>query len=539
MAAKPPLELAVEITAAGGTRYRFDGASRALDRPQGVSFSTARFDGYKQASCDLPRRLDAENIDLNLLDNFSLIGQDGSVAYDGRVAGMPRSLDTSHKISVNAVGWMANARDRSLTEIYVDRDPSAWGDPSVQRQLNLLGGNNDYESPSVAPDDTGTPSVVTAPTGPWSRGHFCEAWYDAGAGLGIATIYAAWKIGATVVSTDTNWTWKAALSVDDVATTVDLGANLRAAGPGTVTLASTATNRRYAILQIFYANVAAGANGTPYPVYWQPAVYGNHTAPLVGAAPSGVYASDVIKDVVSRYCPALNTNGVQQSTYVIPHLTFKDRIDPYDAFLAVNAFHLWGLEVWEDRTLYFGPVDLTDYKWQVRLTDPGTTVDLQGDDTEHLANGIVVQFTNLLTGKPDVLTPLTTPDLLDTRIDNPATLHGLNHWTTLQLSNPTTPDSATQMGRAALAEFNQPKGQGTIHVTGHIRDRAGNWQPGWKPRAGETVAIVDHPNDRPRLITETTWSQDGHKLSLALDGPPKRMDAVFDRLTTTLKAAGL
>jgi hypothetical protein len=111
------------------------------------------------------------------------------------------------------------------------------------------------------------------------------------------------------------------------------------------------------------------------------AVWGDHTVPraLATSGYDGVYASDVINDIVTRFCPKLNTAGVQDTTYPIPHLVFRDRVDPYDAFLEVNKYHLWQLGVYEHRTLSFGPVDMTDYDWEVRLSDPGVKVDLQGD----------------------------------------------------------------------------------------------------------------------------------------------------------------
>jgi hypothetical protein len=94
--------------------------------------------------------------------------------------------------------------------------------------------------------------------------------------------------------------------------------------------------------------------------------------------------------------------------------------------------------------------------------------------------------------------------------------------------------AAAQIGRIALAEFNLPKAPGTITVTGHIKDRAGHWQQGWRVRAGDTVAITDHPNDRPRLVTETTWDHDSKTLTISVEGPAHRLDAVLDRITTIL-----
>jgi hypothetical protein len=79
---------------------------------------------------------------------------------------------------------------------------------------------------------------------------------------------------------------------------------------------------------------------------------------------------------------------------------------------------------------------------------------------------------------------------------------------------------ALQFGRMKLADSNQAKEAGTITVQGHIRDRAGHWQPVWKVRAGDTVAITDFPNARPRLIVETSYDHSSYTLNMSVDSPP-------------------
>jgi hypothetical protein len=107
--------------------------------------------------------------------------------------------------------------------------------------------------------------------------------------------------------------------------------------------------------------------------------------------------------------------------------------------------------------------------------------------------------------------------------------HGLEKWLELAITPTVVRGGRVQIGRMALAEANAPKAPGTITVQGHIRDRQGNWQPAHKVRAGETVAITDHPNSRPRLITETTWDND-QKTILTLETAPRGVDGFLDRL---------
>jgi hypothetical protein len=318
-------------------------------------------------------------------------------------------------------------------------------------------------------------------------------------------------------------------------TSADLWAGADTAGYNTLS-----SPRRFCTIEWLYNTTPAGTAGADFSIFAsQLAVYGSHGLTGYGDNPKGFLASDVIRDVCTRFCPKLNPAGVLDTAWPIPHLVFKDQTDPYDAFLAVNAFHLWELGVWEDKTLHFGPSDRTDYDWDVRLSDFGVQVEQQGDSTETLANGVVVDYTNVVTGSKDVLTPDVYTDLADAGSSNPANTHGLQRWFKLSLSSPTTTDAALQIGRAALAEYNAPKAPGTINMTGHVRDRAGHWQQGWKVRAGDTIAITDHPNDSPRLVTETSWNHDSKQLTVTTDSANARIDAVLDRVGVALSAAGL
>jgi hypothetical protein len=399
------------------------------------------------------------------------------------------------------------------------------------------------QTAGVTPDNGGRAALKTSVTGPWAAvgKPWSGALYDAGSGCSIGSIYYAWeRAGTSFDASDGNWRWWVLTGTTDLMNVGDSTGNLRTGGPGTGTLVAGA-DRQFAEAALFYeATGAGGADNAEYAVLWTAlTVYGDHGLPLIGTDPKGVAASEVIRHLVGKYCPLLNTDAVEQTTYPIPHLVFRDGIDPYDALLEVNKYHLWQLGVYENRTLFFRPVDMTDYDWEVRLSDPGVTVDLQGDSAATLANGITVTYQDVATGRTKILTPDDYPELRDPSDNNPATLAGLDVRTEISLSSPSTADAALQIGRAALAEFNAPKAPGTISVKGHIRDRAGHWQPCWKVRYGDRIIISDHPNDRPRLVVETDYQHDSETVSIAVDSTFKRLDAVLDRLGTALTAANL
>lgn len=537
----PPLDLAVEVVDAAGVRTIWHpGDANAGNRPQGLSFNTKRGDGFAEASVTLARRIDRDYVDLNLFDDSTFFGADGSVAYEGRIAAQPRSFDTGHSISVQLAGYMAHARDQPFTEVFVERDLSAWTTPSRSRQATLLTANNSLNDFEVGRDTTNSlPALILKIDGAWASPYapLTEALYDAGPGSQIASFYMVTEGGAGVAS---NASFNLFIQGGSTDAAPDVSSADLWAGTNT-TVNQAIGPRRYITASFSYATTPGGADGFAGRMFLNNlTLFGNHgITPIGDAQPLGYPASEVIKYIAKKYCPMLNTRGVQATTWPIPHLVFKDPTDPYDAFLAVNAYHLWELGVWENKTLTFGPTDRTDYDWEVRLSDFGVTVNLQGDSTEDLANGIIVDFADVATGSKVTLFPDSTVELQDPSQENPATRHGLQRWTKISLSSPTTGAAAIQIGRAALAEFNAPKAPGTITVTGHVRDRAGHWQPGWKVRAGDMVAITDHPNDSPRLVTETAWNHDSKQLTITVDSSAKRLDAVLDRIGLALTAGGL
>jgi hypothetical protein len=540
-----PLDLFAEVTTGSGARYKWDANQAPGSRPQHLRFSTKIGEGFSDGSAQLARRIDQDYPDLNLVDTVTITGADGSVAYEGRITSMPRDLSDTHSIGLTLAGWMSHAKDRKFREIYVNRDLTSFGGMGVQRKLNLIAGVVDGEGPTVVADVTnGIPALETTFTGAWGRAHVCEAWYDAG-GIPLGSIYYAWKRNGIPDPADTHWHWFVSLASDDVLTggTYDQSAELRAAGPSSGTLAATTATRNFAMVQQYY-DVAGGGDGINYGILWTClAVYGTHGLTKQGTEDAthakGFYASDVMKDIASRFCPSLDISGVEDTTFVIEQLAFIDPTFPYDAFLELNKYHLWRMAVWEDKRLDFGPYDLTDYDWEIRTDDPGTTFAPQGPSTDTLCNGIVVTYNQLPTGRLDVLTPDEHTELKDPSPENPWNQHGLDHWDEITISTPVMQATALQLGQAALADRNRPKTPGTITVNGYIRDRAGNKQPVWKVRAGDTISITNFPNDSPRLIVETDYDDDAKQITIAIDKPFALLDAYLDRVGNALAAAGL
>ncbi len=246
----------------------------------------------------------------------------------------------------------------------------------------------------------------------------------------------------------------------------------------------------------------------------------------------------MVANIAQRWAPKLGTSEITPSTYAVEHAVFREETAPYDAWQTLNGFHRWEIAVYEKRQLKYWPIDRSDYDWEVRLSDPGTTISLQGDDSQNLINGVIVRYTDLDTGYETRLSPESFPELKDNAPDNPVNLNGLSKYETLSLSSPTTQASAIQFGRVFLQEFNTAQSPGSITVTGHIRDRAGHWQQGWKVRASDRLIIADLPNDSVRVVGETDWNHDSKQLTISVDSTFKRLDAILARLGVAVEASG-
>jgi hypothetical protein len=542
MPARPPLGLVPEIVDHTDTRHRWDSVS-AQDTPQQISFTTLRGTGFATLpGITLARDIKRDYVDIGLLHGVNLIGEDGSVAYEGRITAAPRSLDAGHSVVVQGAGWMAHAQDVQITYLGVDQDFGAWGEMPLNERVRLALASEDMSTQWSASGDGLT---VSFPVGTLGANATAELWYIAPPGEKVAKLMYAGNNAGGAVGVGL------------------LGASDSDSGPGDTyapTLDGALHTQTFTDPRQFAYIAAAPRASTVIGAGWlrhfsRIAAYGDHglttRRALDPAMPDGLYVSDVIVDVFSRYCPMIDARRaadggqVQQTTYPVGQLAYKDLITPFDLLLDANKWHLWTPAVWEDRKLWYGPADLTEagVDWKVRTTESTVKIELQGDTADNLSNGIQVQFTNVANGRQEILSPKDYPELRDESIENPVNLHGYQKWTTLQLSFPCTADDALQLGRAALAEANQPTGSGSITVTGYIRDSAGHLQQTFKPRAGETIQIEDHPNSRPRLITETSYSHgQGNtppSVTLALDSTMKRLDALFDRIATSQAAHNL
>jgi CBS domain-containing protein len=542
---RPSTDLIVIVTDANGTSKTLSSeAPHPGDRPRGIQFGSQLGSGWYVGSFNLARPIDAEHTDLHLGDDVRIMLANGDTVYEGWISALPRSMDTEHSLTVNLSGYMAHTADEPFTEIFVDRDLGRWTSAPRGRVISLVAGSPEYtqpEGPTIAPDaTTGQAAMILRTTDEWSSPvrPIAEAWYDGGT-RGVGTIYYSVENEGSAGAGDATWSVLVRTTATD-----DFAATLSSTGdmwplPDSAYMSASG---RYAVVSFFNDATPGGAAGLVYSVHVGPlAVYGPHGLPRVGDDPGGVTASDVIRYLVGRYCPHLSTAGVMDTTYPIGHLVF-DESTVYDAMLKVNAFHMLDLACWEGKTIHYRQIDLGSWDWELRHDEAGNQIGLQGDSFENLRNGIVVKYTDVVTGSQERLHPDDHAELRDDSIDNPATMHGRRlYGQPFVVPFPTTAANALELGRLKLAEDLQVRAPGSFTVTGRVRDRSGQWQPPSMIRSGQTIRLTSSAtlSDRPRLIHEVTYSADGASATISVDSTRTVIEALLDRTTSALSAAGL
>lgn len=561
---RPPLRLAVDVATPDGGHYRWArDEPGAANVPGSMVFSDTMPGGFEQASADLARLVSQQYPDLTDLSTVTIYGPGGDVAWQGRLEKSPRQWGQQSAVSPQLTGWQAHLDDdTSCRFLGLDCNLSNWQGASVQRQINLLNNNIDETDASSAPDQTsGQPALTTQITGPWSRYSQSEGWYDA-KGIPIGKLYYAWKLGATVGYTDTNWDWQVALLTDDWSGSGDGSGNLRAAGPATGEMSAAAANRIFAAVTSAYITGPAGANGMNYPIFWTYlGVVSNHGLPIQGTLTAtggiGLLASDIIAHLLSQYAPLLNyttgANGtIRPSTYSIPQAAWTDLTTSSVILKAVTAYELQDWAVWNgarisDRPVfYWAPRGTFGRNWRARVGD----IQLQetGPQADRIYNGAVVTFTDVsgitrTVGPPGSGCNVEDSRLLDTDPANPAnqiqTPAGtLRHWSPPIQMGTGTSDAAIQIGQVFLQEQKLLDTSGQATVVGHVQDDHGVWWPAWKMRSGDTLTVVDAHDTSPRRIIRKSYDDTQKAASISLDSPPDGLQALLSRLGVSLSAIG-
>lgn len=545
---KPDLTLDIEVETPDG-KFRLPADSRkAKNLPRDLSFETQQGDGFGVGNVNLSREIFKEYPDIGLLDTWRAISHSGDIAYEGRLQSNPRTNDPEEVITAALIGWMSYLSGKKISPLIIDPRMNNWGDISLQRKQNVLNsGNFKYDvntsqgwrgageaPPGINFDFSG----ITSTLGWMDLGE--SMFYAGGEDIGKLLYHFHNLIGA---GNATYWQTRAYLCNNDIPTASDNGIEHDGFTNSNAyeTLSATTAGRKYALIQSGrYEAGASGAELKDLQTWEYPKVVGNHGLTIYGTWPEvGCQLTDIVSYILRTYYPKVSLAGVFNS-FIVQAAAWHDSPEfGYDIIKILNNLALWELNMWENRTLYHEPADLTKYDWQFKTTDEGVTVNFQGDSIENFANGCTVFYTDF-NGTSHALYPSEHSELRDESEDNPANRHGEDLWTDCTVPYQVSEAEALQFGRVYLAEFNRPKRPGQYKIEGgYIEDAARQLHPGWEARNGQTVGIMDMIDDEPRLITATSWDDVTKTLTITVDAPDKLLDAIVARQEIARQTRGL
>jgi hypothetical protein len=511
--------------------------------------------GWAEGSVKLSRPGGLSSLDANLFSQAHIYDESGQTVYRGRVAKLGRSGATG--LEVELEGPLAHLDDdQTARMIYRDADLSNWGGMSRARKLVLDAASvrtvGDAESTF---DGSGQPALqLLYDGGSWaaSWGPRVEGWYDAGPGLLVSKFVATLQMSAVLqfVYSPASGMRCMVQAGDSDSVAADFYVVAAAAASQLVNQALT-TARRCVSVELFYNNTGAFALGDAaqlMALWSNVAVYGNHGLTVRGTEPSaGFYASDVVADAIARWAPLVSVApaGIEQSTYVIPHLAFRDfGATAREIIEAVSLYGASGFQppdwgCYEDGFFWKTP-GTYGRTWRLRRDQGAAPID-EGPTTETRCNGFVVTYTDA-SGDPRTVGPpgsgadYETDQLADTSPTNPVNAAGIPRRYGSRDVGITSQEGAVLLGTLLLKDANTRRYSGSVDLAGPVFDAAGNEYPPYMVRAGDYAVFEDDEDTTPKKIVSTNYS--GGSTSASLDNKSTSIDTLLSQLDVAIKPAG-
>ena len=517
--------------------------------PSDISFDTSNPGGFGSASVTLPRPENLYADDGKLFSHMVLYGPGNQVFYEGFVNGVPQVGNDS--IQLNLSGWVsALDKHETFRQIFVDRDLGRWGDASRARRISLLATFNSVLGASTETDTATSLPALTFTTPATEVNPYAEAWYDAGAGSEVESVYyditslSLYTYGGEMFTATADDATGAAALLADVLTGTDSSAS------GTATAATPA---RYALIRFYLSGGTVGSKDQSMTVR-RLAVFGNHGLTKRGTAPDqGYYASDVVGYAIQQ-CPSItySSDSIETTSFVIPHLTFTDDTSLRSVIEQVTALggnanvaNDWG--VYEGREFYWRSPGSYGRTWYVRR-DQVATSSSDGPDADRRCAGVKVNYTDaagtsLSVGPPGSNSDYETTALLDTDTDNPAyRIPGAFKSETIGIAPVENGYSYSRLalnaGIMILNERNRLDWRGSVEIQGEAEDENGNTFPAALIRAGDRIVVSDSGDTTERTIVSTSYDHGTETCRADIGARPDSLEALLGQLAAVTDLIG-
>lgn len=556
----PPMRQYVIVTTPNGHSYRWGedelGADTALAN---LSDSDSVPGGYKEMTCTLSRKPQVDYSDLEMGTLIEVFGAGRMKVGEYRLERAPRSSGDVLAIDPAAYGFQSHLNDdESAQEIFLDKDLSAWGEPSAERRLQLINagirlmaatsvglGSVEFAALTAAVINDFTNVTTVA-----SDTEAGEADYDAG-GVDIGKIMYDFKQLTNVAPTpNPDWENNLAIGKTDTFTLNVLGTDHDAnASALQQTLSTSGPGYKFARVR---DRLSAASEGSQLKriFAWTLAVFGSHGLPVQGVWPTeiGILASDIIAYALAHWAPLLNfTTGakgtIRPTTFAIPHIVFKEpgSIGPW--IEEANRFELNEWAVWNERTFYLNPRGEREgrKRWVARLSE--ANFQENGQSIERVRNGVVIQYQSVdgstrTIGPPNSGLEATDARLADEDPLNPANLMGVRRWIKIAISGVSTAEGAVRVGELYLLQSKEFDGSGSANLVGYVEDEHGARWPYYCVHSGDLIRFPDSAQPGWRYIINASRNRSDRSIQVDLDAPPDSQAALLERLNAVLIGTG-
>jgi hypothetical protein len=548
---RPPMRQYILATTPGGRTERWSvDAPLAEQRIEDLNDSDSVPGGFKELTGTLPRKPGVDYSDMKMGTKIEVFGAGQLKVGEYRLERAPRSSGDHLVMDPAASGYQVLLTDdEGARGIFIDADMSGFGPPSARRvkEMNGFGHvNQDGQSELLPAGDPKSGEISLAHkwatiNGTAAEPDDVESVYDA-AGIELGKVLldfinvkggggSSWKNQVWGMTDDIGFGANGELLKDFNATTAKEQSIAIGAG------------RRYLMLQSYWA-ATLSANGD-WEDHWRNIkVLDRHGLPLYGTWPKiGVLASDVVGYLLSKWAPGLSFStgsygSIKPSSFVIPHLAFKDPTTTQEMITQAVRFELLEWGVWAGQsgpTFYLNQRGQREgrRRWRTRMRPAKFTE--TGQQMDQVWNRVVVSWpdfdgTTKTVGPPGSGYPVTSTRCEDTDPLNPINEAGEDRTKHIALNDPATLEGAEETAERFLEQAKLLDGSGEATLTGFVEDEHGAEWPYYCVHAGDEIEFLDASIKGYRYIVEAKRRRKERAVGIKIDAPPDSYAALLERI---------
>lgn len=517
----------------------------------GLQLSGAMPGGRKELRCSLPRNPRQDWPDIGgFLEIEAQIGARNRV-WHGRIGKAPRSDGERMVIDGEAVGYAAALEDRKALRLgFIDSDLGKFGEPSVQRRLDLVNGGfrPASVSASVGFQDAGSarPALVVDFTGASSNTappyEGTEQWCHGG---GV-------DIGGMVFDqrgdNSTTWLKAAILSVDDVTSSFTGSPNYSGIAESLQQGVWTAQpGFKYALFQTFYTGGSFLGQMTNVQRWSNVKILSylaTQNLTLQGTWPDvGYTAAQMLRVLVPEFSGLRVTDdSVEDDGFIIQQAWWPDGTTLGPVVDELVKYGLYDWFVKDGKVFELRRPGTYGRRWQA-YQGPSNFREA-GTDTERLWDRICVRYqdpdgSTRMVGWPGSGAEVESPALQVTDPDHPAVRAGVVREDLLDLQTQSVPSEAIGVGERWLAEANELSRSGEAELSGYVQDDRGVFRPAAEVAEGDSIRFPDARDKSYRRIVSYDYSADERKVTVSLDAPSETIQALLERYRAALVPIGV